>query len=276
MRINELRLKGGEVSFDDFATTPDGGLDFHPHLTTHLAGTDWEKLYDGVAFSNRLGVVLNVHVTIAWEHAGIYGDDRVSAALIKWAGSLRKWCSARGYPCHYVYVHERGRQQGLHTHLLTSIPHIDRNSFQGWSRKYLQSMARVRPMPMEAMCVRHRGDGDINRQWLWFGYLTKGLAPWLEVRFRSDPPVRHRMADLATFRLRSTGIVRCRWRAGVSRNLDREARLQFGGSGFVSRFDEGVVARAQLFTDAYLREYDNEQELKRREERGDALRSLVF
>ena len=260
MRINDLRYKKvAEVTFDDFVCTPDGGLDYHPYLTTHLSGQDWTRLYEGIAFANRLGSVLNVHVVIAWECAGIWGDDRVSGALVQWTEGLRKWCRARKYPCRYVYVHERARDQGLHTHLLTAVPHDDKDRFQGWAFKYLQRIAGHGHLPVNAICVRHRGDRDVQRQWLWFGYLTKGLVPGLSVGGVDDKTRYHPMADVVTYPLRETGLVRCRFRAGVSRNIDCAARCRFGQNGFVSRFIAGATTRAELFVDEYLREFEEEE-----------------
>jgi hypothetical protein len=260
MRINDLRYeKVAEVTFDDFVCTPDGGLDYHPYLTTHLSGPDWERIYEGIAFANRLGAVLNVHVTIAWECAGIWGDDRVSGALVQWTEGLRKWCRARKHPCHYVYVHERARDQGLHTHLLTAVPHDDKDRFQGWAFRYLQRIAGHGHLPVNAICVRHRGDRDVQRQWLWFGYLMKGLSPSAAIHSGRDRAFRYWLSQMATFRLRPSGIVRCRFRAGVSRNIDREARQRYGNCGFASRFVRGATTPAELFTDAYLREFEEEE-----------------
>lgn len=260
MRINELRFKPGEVSFDDFICTPDGGVDFHPYLTTHLSGQDWTKLYEGVAFANRLGTVLNVHVTINWDCAGIAGDDQVSRALVQWTGELRKWCGARRYSCHYVYVHERAREQGLHTHLLTAIPRANKEEFQRWAFRYLQRMAGRRPLPINAVCVRYRRERDVERQWLWFSYLTKGLDPSLFVGDVHDRNRWHPVSQLTTWHLRRTGVVRCRFRAGVSRNIDAHARQRYGGGvGFQSRYLDGATTPAELFVDDYVRQYEEGQ-----------------
>jgi hypothetical protein len=109
--------------------------------------------------------------------------------------------------------------------------------------------------------VRHRGDRDVARQWLWFGYLMKGLSPGVTIHSGRDRAFRYWLSQMATFRLRPSGIVRCRFRAGVSRNIDREARQGYRNCGFASRFVRGATTPAELFTDAYLREFENEAQL---------------
>lgn len=264
MRENALpRAAIMDATLDDFVVTPDGRVVLGPNVTTHISGEQWANAYNATAFANRLGLVLNVHVTILWDQVGLPHDGQVSAGLVRWTGELRKWCAARGYRCCYVYAHERSRRHGLHTHLLTSIPYRNRAQFMQWSVAYLARMSGLERLSKSAICVRHRREDDTERQWLWFNYIMKGGDYSIGVRDASDRRLIHALGDLTTCRHRPGGIVRCRRRVGVSRNLDIEARRSFGSDGFRSLFDEGVSDRGQLYTDLYLRASITEQELRR-------------
>jgi hypothetical protein len=130
MRINALRWQGSvDAEFDDLVVTPVGRTDFHPDLTTHISGEQWEGLYEGMAFALRRGLAMNVHVTVVYGRLGINGDGVAHELLEDFCAALRKRAEVRGWPCAYAYAHERTRDEGLHTHLLTTWPYDDRSGF---------------------------------------------------------------------------------------------------------------------------------------------------
>lgn len=264
MRVNALRRKGiVDVEFDDLVVTPEGQTDFHPDVTTHISGPQWGWLYEGMAFALRLGMAMNVHVTVVYGRLGVSDDAAAHELLEDFCAVLRKRAGERKWPCAYAYAHERTRDEGLHTHLLTVWPYGDRASFEKWVLRYFARRSGHAVPDPTAVVVQHKRDGDVERHWLWFGYMTKGADPKQELRDVDD---RHRLYPLGDLMLRrheSGGVVRCRKRVGLSRNLDWKARQNFGESGFRSAFLEGASTKEALYIDAYLRDHHED---RRREE----------
>ncbi len=259
MKVNKLKYERiRNVCLSDLVVKADGTIDLHPDLTTHISGQQWMNVYDAVAFANRLGTVMNVHVTIAWRYLGIVDHTEVSHALVRWTERFRKWCDVRKLPCCYVYAHEVGPEHGLHTHVLTSVPRLEEITFGEWAWTCLAGMSSVEAPSRAALCVQHRRDADTDRQWLWFNYLMKG-ADYTE-RFQIDGRPFCFLGDLTRRHHQYGGLIRCSKRVGVSRNIDGAARRMFELSeflprGFRSDFDRGASTPAQLYHDGYYRAF---------------------
>jgi hypothetical protein len=264
MRINMLRHTNPvEVTFDDVVVTPTGEVSFHPDLTTHLSGKQWTDLYDAMAFALRQGIVMNVHITIVWGRLGVHGDNVAREFLEDFCEVLKKRAKARRLPCGYIYAHENTRDEGLHTHLLTLWPHLDGANFELWVDKYFMKRSRLRVADLTAVKVSHRRDNDVARHWFWFGYVTKGTHTGAAIAVRRPERVVAWLSDLMLRRPEpGGGVVRCRKRVGVSRNLDRKARRDFGPDGFWSLLDRGVVFRKEdLYTDTHLQAHERDKQM---------------
>jgi len=200
------------------------------------------------------------------DHEGVFEpgnaalqDDRAAGELLKeFCAVLRKQAEVRKWPCAYAYAHERTRDEGLHTHLLTTWPRIDAIRFEKWAQRYFAKRAGRHTPDRRAVKVVHRGDGDVKRHWFWFGYLTKGVHPGVRLRYGDDSKP-HWVSELMLRRHADGGVVRCRKRVGLSRNLDSEAQRSFGAGGFVSVLHTPAGSKRALYTDAYLREYEADQ-----------------
>ena len=281
MRINALRYQNPvEVTFDDLVVTPSGGIDFHPDLTTHISGEQWADLYEAMAFALRQGIVMNVHVTIVWDRLGVHGDNTARELLEKFCGALRHRAAERKLPCGFIYAHERSRDEGFHTHLLTRWPHIESDAFRLWAGTYFMDRSKLPVPDLTAVEVVPRQDNDVWRHWLWFGYLTKGAAPGMVLGRRAGRRrtgvLLFRLDDFMLRRPEPCGLVWCRKRVGVSRNFDHKARRDWPlePGGFWSRFKFTQPDRKEdLYTDEYWQAHELD---KRRAAMDNALRTLQF
>jgi len=131
MRINSLRKKHTvEVTFGDLIVTQSGKIDFDPDITTHISWNQWGDLYEAMAFALRVGIVMNVHITVVWNRLSMHGDNVAREFLERFLGALRHRAAKRGVPCAYIYAHEHTRDEGFHTHVLTHWPYIHRDEFK--------------------------------------------------------------------------------------------------------------------------------------------------
>jgi hypothetical protein len=252
MRFNEMHNQSSfDVSFDYFITTPTGELALDPDLTTHISGTQWQSLYDGMAFALRRGMVMNVHVTIVWPRLGVYAHNEGREFLEDFCDALQERAKRQKWPLSYAYAHERSRDEGFHTHLLTLWPYIDRAGLNAWVKRYFAKRSRL-PYDPAAVDVRHKKDNNVARHWAWFGYITKGAYPEFVCRGLE-------LGDIMRWHHEYQGVVGCRKRVGVSRNIDRTARQRAEFRSNFQRIDR--VTKEILYTDEYLHDYENEKRM---------------
>lgn len=214
-------------------------------------------IYNALAFAmRRHGVVMNSHLTFAWEELGIESADHATEVLTrfnheasKWLGvglkpdtkrksrSMRAWMEPTKHM--YVYVHENSRDRGFHTHQLAFIPPAKAAEFETWARSCLARMAYRPYISKEMLCIRYRRHGDeasrVRRMWYWFRYITKTLDPnwfiqradgrWLSPRqiFRPRPFYSGDMVDCAQLAGGSHNIwTGAQTKAGFQARLYRE------------------------------------------------------
>jgi hypothetical protein len=185
----------------------------------------FEEAYSAVAYANALGAILSTHVTLVWALLGIEEDNDASALLqsgvIK---HIREWSRHKrddaSPPFVWMYAHERGATSGLHTHLLVSVPREQRVDFERWLGKRLARVSRRRPMPKEAVYVAdEREGGELDHQWLLFGYLMKTIDPRASLAVFPGSSERVPLADLVRWPHESPGEVRCRRRIGLANEI---------------------------------------------------------
>lgn len=231
-----------------------------PKKASHFIGReDLYKAYNAVAFSNRLGVVLNTHITIVWKTVCPGGPETYSGVLQLFQELFRKWCREREIPCHGIYSWENGVRNGVHTHLLVHVPRIHRGKLQRWASAAIKTVtggdatARSEDKPA-TLCVVHRRDADRSAQWTVFAYMMKGVDGSLTERVTEDGKEWiFNLANLLHIQPRPQGEI---WgkRVGVFRSIDAGAQKRFG---FESLLSKGLVGSGYLVSSQYLKDYYN-------------------
>ena len=232
-----------------------------------IKGSDFQKAYT-VAFSNRAGAVMNVHMTIVWRTVLVGGDLVYAGALKKFLERFRKWCGERNIPCHWVFAWERGAKNGLHSHVLASVPHLFEAELQRWAQNAIKTVCGMPPVlkprrrksgapkTTHTLNIVHRRDGDIRAQWELFRYPMKGISAH---QFIGDLDNRHqhrRLSEIAAISCRPQGLVTMK-RVGVSRAIDVAMQNK---AGFVSALDRGAIKPEQLYTEECFRAFQRDEE----------------
>lgn len=212
--------------------------------------------YAAVAFANRLSVVLNMHVTIAWSTIGVVDDIDVNIANRRLLDAIgRYFDKTLKIGRYWIWALERGKKRGLHTHLVVYVPLIAYNDFCEMLERSVKTITGKQPLVTDTsstICVRKAREAlDFNSQWNWFRYLMKGLrsddimSDWRK-RSKLD-----RLASSARITPEDEGEVRTK-RVGVSRCIDRAARLKDSkDSGFKDLWSQGIRDPDQLYGSVY-------------------------
>jgi hypothetical protein len=101
-----------------------------------LSEHDARKLIAAARFARRIGLPLNQHITIHWEHAGV-PDHEAGAATSRFLRLASQWIATRGGQFAYAWVRENGAGKGSHLHVLAHVPSgLSLGPMQrGWLRK---------------------------------------------------------------------------------------------------------------------------------------------
>jgi hypothetical protein len=227
---------------------------------SHITKEQFIDAHDGVYFANGYGVALSVHVIIHWELLGL--QDHSEAARALYEGFLRPLHAWYDYnhwehpekfgikyeDCHplfWIYVHECSKKSGFHTHILISIPVEMRKEFRLWVKKRVIQLSKTQPTPKEAVKVVAPPSDPIERQWIFFQYLCKGLDPKATIEIPGYPrPVL--LTDLIQFQYCNPGQITCKNRIGLSRNLSRTEREK---KGFQSLMGAGIFDKRELYSE---------------------------
>ena len=236
-----------------------GVPDFTPRAASRRITTDeFVNLYSAVAFANRCGLILNCHVTILWGALGFTDHDEIAEAFLGFTRRLRDWCAQRGFETAWIYSHENSPLAGLHTHILLSVQNKHAREFRAYAMESLAKVSRIKPLPTAPKAVdvkiraprsadiEHRRQSCIRVQWLWFQYLTKGMdgaTKFERIRCPGDRFEQIYLGDLIRFWPQDTGVVNCKNRVGMSRNLSPSRRA----SGYIN---EDALIRAPRFKSA--------------------------
>ncbi len=232
----------------------------------HIAASDFENAYRAASFSNWSGTVMNVHLTIVWETVEKREDLEIRRCLEKFLERFRKWNSERSFATRWIYVQERVPSRGLHTHILASVDKLNRTDFERWALRCIKTVSGRIPIQNvqkgKTIVIRHRANDDVSTQWRLFQYLMKGVDPDAEIPDIQDRRKRRPITEVAGLRYRKQGNIFTK-RVGVSRSLDRNARM---AAGFKCVLDEGAVSPNELYTDSYWRDYLLWKEQRRRQQ----------
>jgi hypothetical protein len=227
-------------------------------------GREVPRLYEAVSFLLwQHGVAFNAHLTIVWRGLSIHDHARAAAILARYNHEAAKWLRVGdimaprrrmtkramdgGSPHYFVYVHEHGRDEGLHTHMLCVVPREKAKAFEEWSMGCLARLSgRRRPQPDAIWFspqTKSRGfesyqsnqAGKVARSWDWFRYITKSLRPTAGYR-DNDGGVVSARDIFKPYAYCETHPVYLAKLAGGSENVGEGAQR---AAGFVSKFATG-------------------------------------
>ncbi len=218
------------------------------------------KVYEAIAFAMRHhGIVLNAHLTIVWGYLGVSDGEQAAWLLMRFNHEAAKWLKV-GFVLGverrrlgqrvgvessehlYVYVHEWGRRQGLHTHELAFIPPEKKQQFEIWARSCLARLCGRDHIPLQALKITGGNWAAEHRRvwlcWNWFRYITKTLDEAYSIRHGGGTAVPVR--DIFRPRRFYEGAeVTCAQLASGSRNIWTQAQKE---AGFLARvYQPGVV-----------------------------------
>lgn len=233
---------------------------------THIFKKDFIDLYSAVCFANGYGVAMNVHIIIQWGHLG-YTDHAEAAKQLQdgFFKPLHGWYDYNnerpeyGVKCphqlFWIYSHECSKRAGFHTHILAGIPIEMREAFRGWVKERIAKLSKRQPVSKGIVKVVGPPSRPIERQWILFQYLCKGLDPSATVKIAGyEQPVS--MSGLIQFPYSNPGNIACKNRIGMSRNLTRKEREKIDFKSFMERgvFDKRSLYTSELY-DSWNREY---------------------
>jgi hypothetical protein len=254
------------------------------------------RLYNCLAFAmGQYGVVMNGHLTVAWELLGIKDHLKAAAVLTEFNARMRKWLEVDatgrrrkgtrsasygpGEPYFYAYVHEHASTHGFHTHQLFHVSDAKAKAFGERAVACLAQLTGVTKPPVEAVVITPRTvrDGfapylprfkrnEEERSWVWFRYLAKNLSPHEFKQVGTQYALQREI-----FRIRplfsAPAPVTCADVFGCSENIAIGAQTK---AGFVSKFDSGDWSN--LYSGSELDEYRQRQ---RNLERQDEVASIL-
>lgn len=233
-------------------------------VTKSINDRQFDNAYEAVAFANRCGRIMNVHMTIAWSTVGVVDDDDVAEANKRFLELFGKWCDGRGLPRSWIYVAERSRVRGLHLHIVANVPRDGYSdgprSLTKWAQGCIRTVTGRAPLQKrgakeKTIVVRHKEE-TLTTQWALFRYVMKGLAPDLTRRDSTDRRRVRLVKTVAGLRTKPQGRVTTK-RVGTSRQLGASIRKAVG---FESEWAKGRVTKAsQLYTNLYILQFEMEE-----------------
>jgi hypothetical protein len=183
-----------------------------------LSQHDAEKLISAARFAWQIGLPLNQHITIHWEHAGV-PDHEAGAATSRFLRLASQWIAKRGGGFAYAWVRENGAGKGSHLHVLAHVPlELSLGPMQqGWLRKitgrpYVTGTIMTKRVGGTRSAAETMPDQYLSNLATVVGYQLKGVPTALA-------------AKLGLVRLPQHGRIIGK-RAGTSENIGLRARAR--------------------------------------------------
>ena len=209
-----------------------------PRGVNYLTIEQVERAYEAIMLLHCLGLNFNIWYTCTWRSVELTTDEQVAEAIERHIESLRKWLEYRGAKFHYIWVVERGRERGLHFHVLMHLPkEIPLKKFE---RQVSQSIftitgmyprcpaakpaklpkrakrskpakpadpspnpfadVPIEPIEMDdTMTVKIKQITSVGEQWHLWRYLMKGIHPEEEMHIRGHQRRRRAWIPLARY-----------------------------------------------------------------------------
>lgn len=149
-----------------------------------LSAYEFMALWLAIVRANYAGLIFNVHLSITWSTFTSDADEFVAARQAAFLDRIRSWCAGLGQLPAWIWVLERGRRRGLHSHILACVPLRLASSFETCVHNVLEEVTGSTPIFTTDGCsffVRHDDDYHLGAQWSVFRYLMKGLNPEAQV-----------------------------------------------------------------------------------------------
>jgi hypothetical protein len=140
--------------------------------TWSIRPTQAANFVDAVLYANDNDLALNRHLTILWDGNAV--GDRIQREQTRFLERMSKWLKYRGVSPAYAWVIERGRERGLHSHVLVHVPAVHFIAFRRRLRAWLGSTGASSNTKITT--VRYRPDNMRGIAGL-VRYLLKGIAP---------------------------------------------------------------------------------------------------
>lgn len=241
--------------------------------STYLTGKQAERMYNAASFCiGGYGKTFDAHIVFSWKYVDLSDHEAASERFIEVKDRIRKRLTRKHrMKAHFVYVHENSRNHGFHTHMLlhagSAWPDLE-----AWLPGDVAAVCDM-VLPGNMLHMRHRRQRQRFHRtalhWIWTRYLLKGVDPEVKVRDLADKRRLIPLWEDLRLRPRSTGLVQCRKRVGVSDTLNEMAQTE---AGFHSPFALGM--NSWMFSDAEFEAYRDT--LARKEANKRAIDSLSF
>ncbi len=142
-------------------------------LSEEISPAQVENLVQAAGFAALSGLPLNRHLTILWEQANCVG--RVQDIQGRFLERLRKWLEYRSVVPAFVWVFERGRDNGLHSHIVVHVPAEQLSNFKRMLLRWIDGDVDAKTVKLTS--VRYReGVGYLKPVRGLLRYLLKGAA----------------------------------------------------------------------------------------------------
>jgi hypothetical protein len=185
-----------------------------------ISGPQFQKLYAATAFAGCLGLTMNVPFVISWGTVGVESDLAVMGAQKDVFERLRKWLEKHEAPFALLWVLERGKKHGLHTHGMMHVPRTLCDDFRDFMGEALVRVVGplIQTKDTKTLWKKCRRKKPLIGQWIWFRYLCKGINIRLGWHGRGRDS--RWLVERASLRARDQGRITVK-RIGVSRLLDQ-------------------------------------------------------
>lgn len=223
------------------------------------------RLYRCLAFAmDQYGVVMNGHMTVAWEAWGVRDHAQAASTLTEFNARMGKWLAVNGAgrkrkgvtsPVYgvgeryfYAFIHENTPVRGFHTHQLIGVKDGKVKAFAEKALRVLQRLTGSKKVPVGGVVFTPgtKRDGfaphlhrfkknEVERCWIWFRYLVKNLS---QHEFKQVGGRYALQRDI--LRIRRVFVepvpVACSELFGCSQNIGTGEQTR---AGFVSKLDSG-------------------------------------
>jgi hypothetical protein len=218
-----------DVSFR-IPTGPLAGYPRRPRINrkTELDLDHVRGVVNGAAFAERnLAKLLNTHLTVTWQHSALFNglDQDWTTLQTQLLGRLTRWLFARRVVTAFVWVRERSRGMGRHTHVLAHLgprPEIlSRDLKTDLTEKFSFGPRGIK------ITYGRFGANTPRMQAGLLRYILKGIDPEA-FRYSGLGAETEKIADFLGIQHRGRqGTIKIK-RCGVSQNIGPKARCEAG------------------------------------------------
>lgn len=218
----------------------------------HMSVRSYVRLRAAAEFAASMGWPLGAKVTITPINWGIRRPEDCRKVLADYLKRLATWFGDKGSaPFAWVYVWEKGVQNGYHVHLAIHVPDHLTRPFQEWNRKFGKTADKIsgRLAPVGEPAVAFYPRKDLFGQAEWLAYMGKHLDPKPVFTFGSG---KYTASQAQLFGADEYYRGPCALpaalgkRVGVSQSLGPKAQTGFDFRPMIARLLQALEKRAGL------------------------------